>query len=96
MARPKITDHGKGQQKHRRGCRSQHNQRNVNDTVQFLAAAAVLAIGKMQLVVPTHLRSQAGNIVAPSRKDFPHDRFKALTHKRLQPNGLESFRLGRK
>ena len=63
--------------------------------MQFLAAAAALAIGEMQLVVPAHLRSQAGNIVAPSRKDFPYDRFNALAHKRLQPDGFEYFRLGR-
>ena len=59
-------------------------------------------VGEMQFVVPAHLRSQAGNIVAPSRKDFPYDRFHTLTHKRLnhranerlQPDGFENFRLG--
>src|SRR6266446_1191495 len=95
MPRPKMPDHGKGQQKHRRRRRSQRNQRNINDAVQFLPVAAALAIGEMELVVPAHLRSQAGNIVAPSRKDFPYDRFNALAHKRLQPDGFEYFRLGR-
>src|SRR5450755_1829215 len=85
MAQSKVTDHGESQQKRRGRRRSQSDQRNVDDAMQFLAAAAVLAGGEMQLVVSAHLGSQAGNIVAPSSKDLPHDRFDALTHKLLLP-----------
>src|SRR3984885_14904788 len=99
MARPKISDHRKSQQKHSSGRRSEHDQGDVDDTVELLATAAVLATGEMQLVVAAHLRSQARNIVAPSRKDFPYNRFHAVIHKwlhrskYLQPDGFENVSL---
>jgi hypothetical protein len=94
----KIADRGKGQQEHGRRSGRQHNQGNVNDAVQSLAAAAVLAGREMQLVVPAHFWSEPGDVIPPSRKDFPHDRFDALCHRRfrprLQPDGSHGFRLG--
>ena len=80
--------------------------------MDFLATAAVLAIGEMLLVILAHFGRQTGDIVAPSRKDFPHDRFYTLAHNKqlrmsecglqfrlrleLQPDGFQSLGLGRK
>ena len=62
--------------------------------MQLLAAAAVLALRKVKLIVTAHLWGQAGDVIPPSGKDFPYDRFSALTHKLLQPDRLQDFRLG--
>src|ERR1700690_2493326 len=66
--------------------------------MEILAAAAALAFGEVLLVVLTHFRSQAGDVIAPSRKDLPYDGFHALAHKKLtsqlEPDGRDRFRLG--
>ena len=94
MAGLKITDGSEGQEKDGGRGGRQHDQGNVDYAVQFLAAAAMLAGGEMNLVVPPHLGSEAGDIVSPSRKDFPYDRFNTLAHMRLQPDGRHGFSLG--
>jgi hypothetical protein len=101
MARLKIADRSEGQQEDGSRGRCQHNQRNINQTVQLLTAAAVLAGGEVQLVVFAHFRRQAGDIIPPSRKNFPYDGFDTHTHTRslpraqpsLQPDGRQGFRL---
>ena len=45
VPRPKMTNHGKGQQKNRRRCRGQHDKRDIDDAVQLLTAAAMFAGG---------------------------------------------------
>src|SRR5271163_3224138 len=79
----KIPDRGKRQQEYCPRRRCQRDQRNIDDAVDLLAGPAMIATGKMQFVIPAHLRSQTRDIVAPSRKDFPYDRFDTVTHKRL-------------
>ena len=58
MARPKVADDTEGQQEQCGRNRGQHNQRNVNDAMELLTAAAVLAVGKMPFVVAAHFRSR--------------------------------------
>src|SRR5581483_4715519 len=49
--------------------------------MQTLPRAAVLARSKMLLVVAAHLRSNAGNVVSPTRQNLPHQGIDALlTH----------------
>src|ERR1039458_9541763 len=75
MARLKIADRREDRQKHGSRGGREDNQRNVNQAVQLLTAAAVLAGGEMQLIVSAHLRRQAGDVIPPSRKNFPYDGF---------------------
>ena len=101
MARLEVADRSKGQQKHGSRGGREDNQGNINQTVQLLTTAAVLAGGEMQLVVAAHLRRQARDVIPPSRKDFPYDGFNTHTHTRslprfqprLQPDGRQGFRL---
>src|ERR1700681_4072763 len=93
MMRLKIFDGGECQKKDCCGGGGQSDQRDIDDAMDFLAATAVLAIGEMQFVVAAHFRRQAGNIVTPSRKDFPHDRFHTGTHNMLKPDGFENLHL---
>ena len=82
MVRAKVPDHSKGQQKHAAGKRCQSDQAYVNDAVQALPAAAVVAPGEVVFVVAAHLWRQAGNVVSPARQNFPYNRIDALlTHK---------------
>src|SRR5579863_1197190 len=49
--------------------------------MDFLAAATVLAGGKVLFVVPSHLRRQPGNVVPPARQYLAYDWINALlTH----------------
>jgi hypothetical protein len=103
MAGLEIADRSERQQKHASRGRRQHNQGNIDQTVQLLTAAAVLAGGEMQLIVSAHLRRQAGDVIPPSCKNFPYDGFDTHTHTkslpraqlRLQPDGRHGFRLSR-
>ena len=73
VARPKVPDHAKCQQKHRRRNRGQHDQGDVNNTVDFLPAAAVFAGGKVVLVVLAHLGRDAGNIIPPAGQNLAYE-----------------------
>ena len=79
------------QQKHARGDRCQHDQGDVDSTVQALPAAAVVALYKVLLVVAAHFRRQPGNVVAPACQDFPHKGVNAL----LSHTSLHSYRIQR-
>jgi len=83
-----ISDQGKREQKNQARSRSHSYERNIDDAMQLLAAAAVFAFGKMQFVVAPHFRGNAGNVIAPSREDLPYDGVHTLTHKTLEPKRL--------
>src|ERR1035438_5344976 len=97
MPRLKVSDRSKRQQENTSRGRCQYNQRDIDNAVQLLAAAAVLAGREMQLVVASHFRSEARDVIPPSRKDLPYDGFNAVCHTslspRLQPDGRQSFGL---
>ena len=93
MPRPEVTDHTECQEEYTRGNRSQHDQRDIDDAVHFLTAAAVLTSRKVVFVVLAHFRRETGNVVPPAGQNLAHDRVDALAHTQvLQANGLQ--RLG--
>src|SRR5208337_4119962 len=65
--------------------------------MQTLAAAAVLAGRKMVLVVPTHLRREPGNIIAPAGQNLAYDGINTVTHMHYstdsEPDWLHRFSL---
>ena len=94
MARPKVADHGEREKKN--GCRGggKHDQGHINDAVKFLPVAAMLALLEVLLVVATHFRRQAGNIVPPAGQNLSDEWIYAqLTHKELQSERLKNCRL---
>src|SRR5467141_2309605 len=94
MARPEVPDDSERQQKDGRRERSQHNQRYVNDPVDFLAAAAVFAAREVIFVVLAHLGRQAGDVIAPAGQNLAYEGVDTLAHtKWLQPDGLQWFEL---
>src|SRR5579864_9568606 len=81
MPRSKMPDHAKSQQKDARRDRGQNDQSHIDNAVDLLAAAATFTAGKMILVVATHLRRQAGNVVTPARQNLAYDGINTLlTH----------------
>jgi hypothetical protein len=94
VPRTKVPDHAEGKQKHGRRNRSQHNERYVDNSMDFLPAAAVLAVREVMLVVLAHLRREAGNVVTPASQNLANEGINTLAHtKWLQPDGLQRFRL---
>ena len=73
-----VPDDAEGQQEHDAGHRSQRNQRNVDDPMEFAALAAVLAGLKVALVVATHFRRDAGNVVSPAGQNAANEFVTAL------------------
>ena len=81
MARRKVESNAKGQQEHQRRGHGEPQQREVNDAVQAAAAPTVGAAGEVALVVAAHLRSNAGNVIAPAGENAAHKFIAALrTH----------------
>jgi hypothetical protein len=81
MARPKVPDHAKRQQKNPARNRGQRDQPYIDYAVNFLAGEAVWALREMAFVVFAHLRRQSGNIVSPARQNLADDGINALlTH----------------
>src|SRR5437588_9440571 len=81
MAGAEVPDNAKGKEKYSGGNRGQRYQRDVNDAVNLLAAAAMLAVLEVAFIVAAHLHRQARDVIAPSRQNFAYDWIDAqLTH----------------
>jgi len=77
----KVANDSKSQQKNSGRNGGQRDQPYIDDAVHLLAAAAVLAAGKMVFVVAAHFWRQAGDVIPPARQNFSHDWIDAqLTH----------------
>src|SRR5215470_20229659 len=89
-----MPDDSKRKQKHSCGNRSQHNQGDIDDSMDFLPATAVLALGEVVLVVFAHLGRDAGDVVPPASQNLANEGINTLAHtKWLEPDGLQWFRL---
>jgi hypothetical protein len=95
MARAKMANHAKSKQKNPGRNRSQRNQRNVDGAMQVLTRAATSASHEVVLVVATHFKRNAGNIVAPARQDLADNGINAFTHSPLQPDRFHRLGLCR-
>src|SRR5947209_6155961 len=73
VLRPEVADYTKSQQEDKSGRGSKRHQSNINTTMQSLAGAAVGALDEVLLIVATHLRSDAGDIVAPAGQNVAND-----------------------
>jgi len=93
MARLKVANHTKRQQKDCSRNRSQRNQSQIDATMQPLPAAATSTRCQMLFVVTAHFWRQAGDIVPPACQNPANHGINALTHKQLQPNSLHRFSL---
>src|SRR5690348_8178083 len=81
MSRLEVAYHPESQQENQPRRAGKNHQRNINSTMKALLASATDAGRKMLLVIATHLRRNAGNVLTPSRQDVTHDRVNtALTH----------------
>src|SRR5580704_5643763 len=100
-----MMDHCKRQQEDSGGNGGQSDQSNINQAMNFLAAAPMLTTRKMFFVVFAHLGREAGNIITPARQNFAYDWINALLtylgvrnqpgQSPLQTNRLQRFGLGR-
>ncbi len=75
-----VVDHGKGEDEDDGETRSQRNESDVDGAMKLLPRAAVGACGEVRLIVATHLRREAGDVIAPSREDIADEWIDALTH----------------
>ena len=81
VPRGKMPDHPKREQENPRRKGRHPDQPNVNNAVDLLPAATVLALRKVVFVVASHLCREAGDIVPPACEDLSNNRINALlTH----------------
>jgi hypothetical protein len=67
--------------------RGEHGERDIQAAVEFLAGAAVGALGKMMLIVLTHIRGDPRDVIPPACQDGAYDNVRTLgsCHKRKDP-----------
>ena len=80
IGRAEVVDDGKGKDEDDGGNRGQRDEGDVNCAVQLLPRTAVGAFGKVRLIVATHLRREASDVIAPPSKDVADEWIDALTH----------------
>ena len=73
-----VTDNGEGDEENESGYGGKTDQGEVDGAVKFAAFAAVLALDEVSLIVATHFREDAGDVVTPAGQDVSDDFVNAL------------------
>lgn len=84
VAGGEVVNHAESEQKNACRNRCQNDQRYVDGAVYLLPRAAEFTRDKVGFVVAAHLRSEAGNVIAPACQDFSDYGINACAHNKIE------------
>src|SRR5471030_2341648 len=91
MARRVMADCTEGDQEHHRGNSGNYHEADVDGAVQDLASMAMVAFGKVLLVVTPHLRRDTGNVKAPPGQNISDYLICTNTHRKMAKGASSSI-----